>query len=108
MVGGDGKRLRTHGVAMIGMDGELEYLIKAWKRVWESLHNAEAVGAVTVEDAKTSCKGCRRKHWELGIAESVGTVWMEGNQLGIGKRQDSLIENRHKQWELLATHSGYG
>jgi hypothetical protein len=36
------------------MDGELEYLIKAWKRVWESLHNAEAVGAITVEDAKTS------------------------------------------------------
>ena len=41
---------------MIGMDGELEYLIKAWKRVWESLQNAEAVGAITVEDAKTSAQ----------------------------------------------------
>jgi hypothetical protein len=39
---------------MIRMDGELEYLIKARKRVWKSLQNAEAVGAVTVEDAKTS------------------------------------------------------
>ena len=36
------------------MDIELEYLIKAWKRVCKSLQNAEAVGAVTVEDAKTS------------------------------------------------------
>ena len=52
MVGGDGKRLRTHGVAMIGMDGELEYLIKAWKRVCKSLQNAEAVGAITVERCK--------------------------------------------------------
>ena len=33
---------------------ELEYLIKAQKRVWKSLQNAEVVGAVTVEDAKTS------------------------------------------------------
>src|SRR5579859_331095 len=31
------------------------------------------------------CKDCRRKHWELGIAESVG-AWMEGNQLGIWKK----------------------
>jgi hypothetical protein len=83
--------------------GESEYLIKAWKRVWKSLRNTEAVGAVTVEDAK-DC----RKHWELGIAESVG-AWMEGNQLaGIGKGQDLLVENRHKQWDLLATHSGCG
>jgi len=35
-------------VAMIGMDGELEYLIKAWKRVLKSFQNTEAVGAVTV------------------------------------------------------------
>lgn len=32
-------------------------------------------------------------------AESVGAVSMEGNQLGKGKRQDSLVENRDKQWE---------
>jgi hypothetical protein len=35
------------------MDIELEYLIKAWKRGLQT-RNAEAVGAVTVEDAKTS------------------------------------------------------
>ena len=40
--------------AMIGMGGELEYLIKAWKRVWKSFQNAEAAEAVTVEDVKTS------------------------------------------------------
>ena len=45
---------RKWAVAVIGMDRELEYLIKAWKRVCKSLQNAEAVGAVTVEDAKTS------------------------------------------------------
>ena len=50
------------------MDGELEYLIRAWKQVWKSLQNAEAVGAVTVEDAETSVQGnCRTKHWELGM-----------------------------------------
>ena len=32
-------------VTMIGMDIELEYLIKAWKQVWISLQNTEAVGA---------------------------------------------------------------
>ena len=48
------------------MDGELEYLIRAWKQVWKSLQNIEAVGAITVEDAETSVQeNCRRKHWEL-------------------------------------------
>jgi hypothetical protein len=52
--GVNGKTLRTHGVAMIGMDGQLEYLFKARKRVCKSLQTAEAVGAITVEDAQTS------------------------------------------------------
>src|SRR5579859_6140046 len=38
---------------MIGMNGELESLIKAWKRAWKSFQNAEAVRAITVEDVKT-------------------------------------------------------
>ena len=51
-------------VAMIGMDGELEYLIKAWKRVWKSFQNAEAVGAVTVEET-LGARNC-------GISGSLG------------------------------------
>jgi len=90
------------------MDRELEYLIKAWKRVCKSLPNAEAVGAVTVEDAKTSVQ--KRLQEETLGARNCG---ISGSCVGREptrnwKRQDSLVENCHKQWELLATHSGCG
>ena len=54
--------------------GELEYLIKAWKRVCKSLQNAEAVGAVTVEDAKTSVQRLQEETlgaWNCGISGSL-------------------------------------
>ena len=60
---------------MIGMDGELEYLIKAWKRVWKSFQNAEAVGAVTVEDVKTSVQRLQEETLgarNCGISGSLG------------------------------------
>ena len=44
MLGGESKK-RLGLVTMIGMDIELEYLIKALKQVWISLQNTEAMGA---------------------------------------------------------------
>jgi hypothetical protein len=90
------------------MDGELEYLIKAWKRVCKCLRNAEAVGAITVEDAKTSVQ--RLQEETLGARNcGISGSCVDGREPTRNwKRQDSLVENRHKQWELLATHSGCG
>jgi hypothetical protein len=68
----------------------------------------EAMAAIIVEDAKTSVQ--RLQEETLGARNSGVGAWMEGNQLGIGKREDSLVENRRKQWEqpMSATHSGCG
>jgi len=55
---------------------------EAWKRVCKSLQNAEAVGVVTVEDAKTSVQKFQEATpgaWNCGIMGSL----VEGNQLGI-------------------------
>jgi len=54
------------------MDGELEYLIKAWKRVCTSLQNTEAVGAITVEDAKGIGAKIAGNTGSSENAESVG------------------------------------
>jgi hypothetical protein len=72
---------------MIWMDVELEYLIKAWEQERRSLRNTEPVGAETVRGRKDvgARETCRRRHRELGHVETVGAVWMEGNQLGISK-----------------------
>ena len=64
----------------------------------------DAVGAGTVKGfaRKASARVQRIAGGNTGSSESaelVGAVWMEGNQLGIGKRQDTLVENRRKQWE---------
>src|SRR5579859_1270804 len=104
MVGTWGRR-----VAMIGMNGELDYLIKAWKRAWKSFQNAEAVGAVTVEDVKTSVQRLQEETpgaRNCGISGSLDGREPTWNRKG----QDSLVENRCKQWEqpMSATHSGRG
>jgi len=58
-----GRKVGAKRVAVIGMDRELEYLIRAWKWVCKSLQNVEAVGAIIVRVQGN----CRRKHWELGM-----------------------------------------
>ena len=85
--------------AVIGMDRELEYLIGAWKRVCKSLQNPEAVGVITVEDAKTSVQrlqeetlGARNCRISGSCADGREPTWN-------WKRQDSLVGNRRKQWE---------
>jgi len=62
--------------AIIGMDGELEYLIKAWKQACKGLENTEAVGAITVRVQGN----CRRKHWELGKCGISGSCVQDGRE----------------------------
>ena len=57
---------------IIRMDGELEYLIKAWKWVCTSLQNTEAMGAITVEDAKGIGAKIAGNTGSSENAESVG------------------------------------
>src|SRR5271170_2474805 len=73
---------------------------QSWNTSWTSFRNTEATGAITVRVQGN----CRRKHWSSELRNQWELGWKGTN----GKRQDSLVENRHKQWELLATHSGYG
>src|ERR1700694_5829282 len=89
---------------MIGMDKELEYLIETWKRVRISLRNTERAG--------NSERMQRRQHkknlWEETLrrrlkTQSVGAMDGREPTWKKGKRQDMLVENRYKQWELLAT-----
>src|SRR5579859_6578666 len=89
MVGTWGRR-----VAMIGMDGELEYLIKAWKRVWKSFQNAEAVGAVTVEDVKTSVQRLREE--TLGARNCGISGSLDGRE---PTWKESSTGNRPTSWQ---------
>jgi len=81
--------------AVIRMDRELEYLIKAWKRVCKGLRNAEAVGAVTVESVQ------RLQEETLGAQNCGISGSLDGREPTWNWKngQDSLVENRRKQWE---------
>ena len=79
------------------MNRELEYLVRVY---------TDAVGVRTVKGfvrkASAWVQGnCRRKHWELGIVESVEARDGREPTRKRNKRQDALVENCRKEWECM-------
>ena len=72
-------------VAMIGMDKELEYLIKAWKRVRINLRNTERVGAGNGERMQ------RRQHKK--------TLWEETLRRRLKTQSVGAMDGREPTWK---------
>jgi len=73
----------------------LEYLV----RVYTDAVRAETVKGFARKASARVQGNCRRKHWELRIAESVGAMDRREPTWKKNKRQDALVENCSKQWE---------
>jgi hypothetical protein len=80
---------------------ELEYLIRAWKQVCKSLQNAEAMGAVTVEDAKTSVQ--RLQEETLGAQDCGISGSLDGREPTRNWKK-ARFAGRELQQTVGATH----